>query len=92
MMEAYKTQEQIDADSKHFELLEAAKFLSFAESKEIDRRHRKYKQRAKNLAGVKGANKSALHYERLILTERLDAINKELGYGRLDDIAEGLGL
>ena len=78
MMEAYKTQEQIDADSKHFELMEAAKFVSFAESKEIDRRHRQYKQRAKNLAGLKDADKSALEYERLILTERLGAINAVL--------------
>ena len=51
---------------------------AMAESREIDKRHKKYKQRAKNLAGLKGAYKSALEYERVILTQRLDEINEAL--------------
>lgn len=84
-MQIYKTQEQIDADRKHFERMAAAERVSMAESREIDKRHKKYKQRAKNLAGLKGAYKSALEYERVILTQRLDEINEALDRKELHD-------
>lgn len=77
-MQVYKTQEQINADSKNFELMAAAGRVSKQDSQEIAKRHKQFKKRAKNLAGLKGANKSALEYERLIITERLEAINAVL--------------
>lgn len=73
-MQIYKTQDQIDADYRHFEQMEAAERISNADSKEIAKRHKQYKQKAKNLAGLKGADKNALLYERIILKARLDEI------------------
>ena len=78
IMQVYKTQEQIDADSKYFELMAAAERTSGPSKDEIARRHKKYKQRAKNLAGLKGADKNAILYERLILKQRLDEIDDHL--------------
>ena len=78
IMQVYKTQEQIDADHKHFELMAAAERTSGPSKDEIARRHKKYKQRAKNLAGLKGADKNAILYERLILKQRLDEIEDHL--------------
>ena len=73
-MQIYKTQDQIDADYRHFEQMEAAERISNADSKEIAKRHKQYKQKAKNLASLKGADKNALLYERIILKARLDEI------------------
>lgn len=78
IMQIYKTQEQIDADHKYFELMAAAERTSGPSKDEIARRHKKYKQRAKNLAGLKGADKNAILYERLILKQRLDEIEDHL--------------
>lgn len=77
-MQHIKTQEQIDADYKYFELMAAAERTSGPSKDEIARRHKKYKQRAKNLAGLKGADKSALVYEQIILKQRLEEINNHL--------------
>lgn len=77
-MQIYKTQDQIDADYRHFEQMEAAERISNADSKEIAKRHKQYKQKAKNLAGLKGADKNALLYERMILKARLDEIDNYL--------------
>lgn len=77
-MQLYKTQEQIDADSKHFELMAAAERVSKQDSQEIARRHKQFKKRAKNLAGLKGADKNALLYERVLLKQRLNEIDDYL--------------
>lgn len=77
-MQIYKTQDQIDADYRRFEQMEAAERISNADSKEIAKRHKQYKQRAKNLAGLKGADKNALLYERLVLKQRLNEIDDYL--------------
>lgn len=76
------TDEQREKDDKARELMEAARFVSYAERAEIDRRHKGYKQRAKNLAGIKGAYLPALAYERLILAGRLDEISAALDQDR----------
>ena len=77
-MQIYKTQDQNDADHKYFEEMAAAERISKADSKEIQKRHKQYKQKAKNLAGLKGASNHALFYERLILKNRIDEIDSHL--------------
>lgn len=78
MMQFHKSQEQIDADYKYFEESAAAEKVSTQDISEISKRHKKYKQRAKNLAGLKGADKNALLYERLMLKNRIEEIDNHL--------------
>lgn len=70
--------QRVEAD-KQQAIIEAAERVSRAEIQEINKRHQGYKRRAKNLAGIKGACLPALAFERLILAERLDQIDKEMG-------------
>lgn len=78
-MKAIPTQEQIDAVEKQRKIDNLAMQISIAAKREIEKRHKKYKQRAKNLASLKGADKGELVFERAILKERIEEIDKHLG-------------
>lgn len=78
MMSRIPTQEELDQQEKERRLQEKAEAVSLAESNEINRRHKQYKQRAKNLARLKGADKNAIEYERELLLQRLAEIDKVL--------------
>lgn len=67
-------------NSDHLDVMAKAERVSQQDSKEIHKRHKQLKQRAKNLAGLKGADKNALLYERALLKQRLNEIDNHLIY------------
>lgn len=79
-MQVIRTDEQIARDDKERAILLASQSISQVQAKEIHTRHKQYAKRAKNLAGMnKPGVKSAIEYERLLLLQRLEEIDKYLG-------------
>lgn len=76
MQRRQSTGEELRAQTKARRSIELAENCSLYDAKEIQKRHKRYKAQAKNLAGLKGASKSAIAYEWDLLKQRMEEIEK----------------
>lgn len=78
MQRRQPTGEELRAQTKALRSIELAENCSLYDAKEIQKRHKRYKAQAKNLAALKGASKSAIAYEWDLLKQRMDEIDNHL--------------
>lgn len=78
-MQHYRSDEQIARDEKAQAILQAGNLISAVEAKSVHKRHKMIAKRAKNLQLVSDDRLlPIMHYEKLLLEQRLDEINKYL--------------
>lgn len=73
------TQEQRDRKEKEVALHEKAKRISRMAAKNASGRLKVIRKRASNLASLGSADRSELEYEKALLEERLNIIDKTIG-------------